>query len=67
MNCLFSVNLYDRDGDLVDRGVFLHIGDSTIIKFQDSVELEQFGNRVLHMLKEIREHHEYKSVGTANP
>ena len=33
----FSVNEYDKDGDLVEKGVFLHFGD-TRVKASDSIK-----------------------------
>lgn len=54
MDYAFSKGLYDSDGDEYDDGLFIHIGKDTIIRFQDSVELEQFANRILSSLPEIR-------------
>jgi len=54
MDYTFSVNQYDRDGDIVDRGIFVDIGDITIIKFQNSDELEEFCLEILSSLPEIR-------------
>lgn len=55
MDYAFSKGLYDRDGDEYDDGIFIHIGKDTIIKFKDIGELEQFANRILSSLPEIRE------------
>ena len=55
MDWTFSINQYDRDGDIIDRGVFIHVGDITTIKFENSEELEAFANRILKSLPEIRE------------
>jgi len=54
MDYTFSVNQYDKDGDIVDRGIFVDIGDVTTIKFQNSDELEKFCLRILSSLPEIR-------------
>lgn len=35
-NISFSVNQYDSDGDVADRGIFLHFGETTV-KVADSM------------------------------
>ena len=55
MDYAWARNLYDSDGDEYEDCLLIFVGDKTIIKFKDSVELEQFANRILHSLKEIRE------------
>lgn len=55
MKYSFLNKLHDNEGDEIDNGLFIFVGDNTIIKFQDSVELEQFANRILQSLPEIRE------------
>lgn len=54
MNYAWAKDLHDRDGDVYDDCLLVFIGEETIIKFQDSVELEQFANRILQSLPEIR-------------
>lgn len=51
----WSTNLHDNEGDIYEQCLLVHIGDNTIIKFKDSVELEQFAERILASLNEIRE------------
>lgn len=51
---LFSVNEYDRDGDLVEKCVVLHIG-TTMLKFRDVAQMEKFAQDILGMLPEIQE------------
>lgn len=41
----FSVNEYDRDGDCIDKGVFLHFGQ-TRVKVSDSIK--EFSEIVPH-------------------
>ena len=55
MEYAFNHGLYDSDGDPYDESLLVFIGDNTIIKFKDSIELEQFANRILKSLPEIRE------------
>lgn len=46
--------LHDEDGDEIDNGLFICIGENTMIKFRDSNELEDFAKEVLKSLPEIR-------------
>lgn len=55
MHYSFAHGLYDNDGDKYEDCLLVFIGKDTIIKFQDSIELEQFAHRILSSLKEIRE------------
>jgi hypothetical protein len=55
MEYSFAFNLYDKDGDKYEDCILVFIGKDTIIKFRDSVELEQFANRILNSIKELRE------------
>lgn len=54
MDYSFLRGLYDSDGDETDDGLYIFIGDNTIIRFADCVELEQFAHRILSSLPEIR-------------
>ena len=57
----FGVNLYDKDGDIYETGIYLFIGDqNTIIRFDDSKQLEIFADKIKLMLPEIKEN-EYSS------
>ena len=51
----FSINLYDMDGCSYDDCILVHVGDTTILKFKDTRELEEFANQILGSLKEIKE------------
>ena len=55
MKYSYAYNLYDNDGDVYEDCLLVFIGDNTIMKFQDSVELEQFAHSILSSIKEIRE------------
>jgi len=55
MKYAFCHGLYDSDGDPYEESLLVFIGDDTIIKFKDSNELEEFANRILKSLPEIRE------------
>ena len=55
MKYSYEYNLYDNEGDVYEDCLLVFIGDNTIVKFQDSVELEQFAHRILSSIKEIRE------------
>jgi hypothetical protein len=51
----FSAGLYDRDGDMFDSGVILHVDNVLGLRFSDPDELERFAKKILGMLPEIRE------------
>ncbi len=54
-NLLFSVDEHDKDGDVTDKCVLLHIGKTLSLRFDDGEELEHFAKRILDMIPEIRE------------
>ena len=37
----FSVDLHDKDGDVFDNCIILHLGDMTMIRINNVDELEQ--------------------------
>ena len=51
----FSVNTYDRDGDLITEGIFLHFGDTAIKVADNLAEFDVFVNSLKCMRKEIVE------------
>lgn len=55
MDYSFSHGLYDQDGDNYEDCLLVFIGKDAIIKFKDSIELEEFARDILGSLKEIRE------------
>ena len=55
MDIFFTINRYDRDGDLIDNGIFLHF-DETIIKVAETIEeYDKIINHVISIKKEIIE------------
>jgi len=42
MKVHFSVNLYDKDGDKYEDGIYLHLENGTILRMKDMNELDQF-------------------------
>jgi len=54
MDYTFTINQYDINGVIIDRGIFVDIGDVTTIKFKDSEELKEFCLNILSSLPEIR-------------
>ena len=60
--CTFSINDYDRDGDIFEEGIFLHFG-VTRVKVADS--LNEFAAFIEHLNKiytEIRENYQMMDV-----
>jgi hypothetical protein len=55
MNVFFSVNEFDRDGDLVEEGVYLHFGDTKVKVAEDLKGYKDFVTELQRMDKEISE------------
>lgn len=54
---MFSVNRYDRDGDIEETGIFLHFGD-TIVKAADTfADFRTLPDAIYSMVDEIRENY----------
>ena len=54
---LFSINEYDKDGDICETGIFLHFGE-TRIKIAESVsDITEFINNIKNIQKEIVENY----------
>lgn len=54
---LFSVNEYDKDGDLVTEGVFLHIGDVRIKTGDSLADFDAFAEQLRAMRQEVAENY----------
>ena len=54
MKFTFQVHNYDRDGDMVEEGIFLDIG-TVILKFDGVTDLEDFAKEIIRCLPEIKE------------
>lgn len=53
----FSVNRYDRDGDISETGIYLHFGD-TAVKVAETVrELEEVVDVLSLIVAEIKENY----------
>ena len=55
MTVFFSVNEFDKDGDLIDEGIFLHFGDSRVKVAKDLQEYREFISELKNMEQEISE------------
>ena len=52
----FSIDMHDRDGDVYESGIYLHIDDTTIIRVgNDLVEFDAFVAHIQGMRAEIVE------------
>jgi hypothetical protein len=51
----FSINIHDRDGDIMDEGVFLYFGDAMIKVADDKEEFAKFVDYLKKIDDEIRE------------
>jgi hypothetical protein len=53
----FSINEYDSDGDIIDKGIFLHFGNTKIKVTNDLDGLKNFKNHIEKIIKEIEENY----------
>jgi len=54
---LFSINDYDKDGDISDEGIFLHFDDTRIKVAKDIKEFDQVIESLKTMRNEIAENY----------
>jgi hypothetical protein len=54
---MFSVNRYDRDGDLAEKGIFLHFGETIVKAAKDIEEFRAITRHMEAMVNEIDENH----------
>lgn len=52
---MFSVNDYDYEGDIIDKGIYLHFGDTRIRVADDVAGFEKFVEGLQTMSAEIKE------------
>ena len=55
MEILFSVNKYDKDGDVVESGIYLHFNDLFSFKVERVSDLESVINKLKKIKAEIKE------------
>lgn len=53
MDVEFLINIYDNEGDIVEKCICLELDNKTIIKFKDIKELINFKNQCDLIIKEI--------------
>lgn len=61
INVLFSINRYDRDGDINEIGIWLHFGDTSVKVAETLEDLSGFINQLKEMFQEIEENYELKN------
>ena len=54
---LFSVNDYDSDGDVSERGIYLHFGDTRVRVADDKNDFRDFMKTMEGIFKEIDENY----------
>lgn len=57
IDILFSVNDYDKDGDVADQGVFLHFRDARVKVARDMEEFRALPARIQSMVDEIAQNY----------
>jgi peptide methionine sulfoxide reductase MsrA len=50
----FSLNLYDDEGDQYSEGIFIHIDDNIILRFENIEDVEDFTKQLTKIISEIR-------------
>jgi peptide methionine sulfoxide reductase MsrA len=53
-NATFSLNLYNDEGDQYSEGVFIHIDNNIILRFENIEEVEDFTKQLTKITTEIR-------------
>ena len=56
MTVSFSINMYDKDGDFVEEGLYLHLDDIAIIRLERN-GLQDFIDQLKKIDKEIKENY----------
>lgn len=51
----FSIDLYDQKGDLIEEGIYLHLSNGTILRFETLEELKSVKNEVDDIITEIEQ------------
>lgn len=51
----FSINQYDKDGDVIDKGIFLNFGDTSIKVAANFAEFKTIVWQMEKIVKEISE------------
>ncbi len=54
MKVQFSIDLHDHDGDKFETGIYLHVSESTILRFKNPREIDDFQINLAAVMKEIR-------------
>ena len=58
MRTTFSINRYDRDGDIMDEGIFLHFDNNLSILIGNTInDLQKFIYDIKDIKKEIEENY----------
>lgn len=55
MKVCFSVDLRDKDGDVYEECILIHVDNRTILKFNSFLEVSDFSNQVGSLLKEFKD------------
>lgn len=56
-NILFSVNEYDKDGDITEEGIYLHFGEFKVRVAKDMDDFHAFIGQIQGMSEEIAENY----------
>ena len=57
VDILFSVNSYDKDGDIFEEGVFLHFGDTRVKVAANKDDVQALPEKIKNIVDEINENY----------
>ena len=57
MEVTFSVNSYDKDGDILEGGIFLHFGGTRVKVCEGINNLDEFVRDITAIAEEIKENY----------
>ena len=53
MKSTYSMNLYDKDGDVSEECILIYTSDENILKFKDIEELKKFYDGLKRTIREV--------------
>ncbi len=56
MKTTYRLNIYDKDGDLNEEGIFIYLGDNHIMKLSDMDELDDMICGLMRCKEELTAH-----------
>jgi len=57
LNITFSKNLYDKDGDIYDDCIVLHLTENTLLRVESIEEIKNIASQLIKIAKELDENY----------